>query len=159
MPRGPSRDELRARQAASSDEFVATNPIYRALHDRIHDDGISGAVCAGYYVDQTIKLATKTDSNNKRELSHFVEVFGGSIIELASRISYHDATIRRKLVEFVHELQKAVITDPESPTGEPLHFHEEQESMLWKDLPEFWLACAEERASFGKEFLNGDAIL
>lgn len=150
MPRGPPRDELRALQAASSDEFVATDPIYRSLYDRMHDDGTSTADCAKYYVDRTTALAAKTDS--KRELYHFVEVFGASLVELAARTPYCNAAVGEKLVEFVGELQKAVVVDPESLTGDPLHFYEEQESVLWKDLPEFWLACAEERASFGKSF-------
>lgn len=148
MPRGFSRDELRARQAAASDEFAATDPIYRGLHNRIHDKNVSETACAKHYVDETIALTTATD--NKRRLDHFVEVLGGSIVELAARTPYHDAVIRTRLIKFVQELQKTIVTDPGSSNGTPLHFYEEQESILWKDLPGFWLACAEERASFGK---------
>ncbi|KAF2994472.1 hypothetical protein E8E13_000512 [Curvularia kusanoi] len=150
MPRGSSREELRASQAASSDAFVATDPIYKELHGLLHNEAVSVTKCAKHFVDHTIAFAT--DVERKQELIHFVEVYGGSIVELAARTPYQDGTIRRRLVGVVHELQKATLKDPQSATGEPLHFHDDQESIIWKDLPEFWLACAEERSGFGEQF-------
>lgn len=126
MPRGSSREELRASQAASSDAFVATDPIYKDLHDQLHNENVSVTTCAEHLIDHVITLAT--DAERKQELLHFVEVFGGSVVELAARTPYQDAAIRRKLVGVVHKLQKAIL----------------------KDLPEFWLACAEERSDFSE---------
>lgn len=77
-------------------------------------------------------------------------MLGTGIVELAARTSYQENAIRFKLVQFVLELQKVTVVDPESSMGEPLNFYEEQESVLWRDVPEFWLACGEERISFGK---------
>jgi hypothetical protein len=142
------KDEWRARQAISSDEFVTSNSIYRGLLEQIHQPSSSPAECAQFYVDHTVSLAANTDG--RHDLDHFVEVFSGSILELGARTHYRDESIRFKLVEFVHELQKAVIQDPKSDSGEQLHYYDEPESVLWKDLPDYWLACAEERISFGE---------
>jgi hypothetical protein len=145
MLRNLGHDEWRDHQAASSNEFVATDEMYKGLHDRMQDENTPAIICAKYYVDYTISLAEKTE--DKEELKNFVAFFGGDPVELAARTHYRDAAARTKLVEFVWELQKAVIKDP--LTGEPLHLYEEQESVIWKDLPGFWLACAEEHISFG----------
>ena len=148
MPRNfghESHDEWRIRQAAGSDAFVATNETYRDLHDRIQNENTSATVCAKYYVDYTTSLAAKTGNNE--ELKGFVAFFGGYPVELAARTHYRNTAFRTKLVEFVWELQKAVIRDPR--TGEPLQLYEVQESVIWKDLPGFWLACGEEHISFG----------
>ena len=128
-----------------SDEFVATDQMYRSFHDWMQDEQTPATVCAKYYVDPTISLVARTE--DREELHDFVSYFGACPVELAARTHYRNAAVRTKLVQFVWELQKAVIKDP--LTGEPLHLHEEQESAIWKDLPGFWLACAEEHNSFG----------
>lgn len=151
--RNMTRDEMRAQQAALTDNFVATNSIYGSLRERIYDPNLSAVDCAKLYVDQTIALAA--DSRGPRELWQFVEIIGASMVELASRIHHGDDATRTKLVDFIYELQKAVIKDPNSLTGEPLHFYEERESVLWRDLPEFWLACAEERIGFSESLPCG----
>jgi hypothetical protein len=146
MPRNSSHDEWRALQAASSDIFVATDEMYMNFNDRIQDENIPATVCAKYYVDHTFSLTATT--GDKEELKDLVAYFGGILVELAARTHYRNMAVRTKLVEFVWELQKAVIKDP--LTGEPLQLYEEQESVIWKNLPGFWLACAEENISFGE---------
>lgn len=146
------KDEWRAKHAISLDEFAATDPTYRELYNRVHDEPFSAAECAKFYIDHTTTLAAGSESG---DFDHFVEAFGGSILELAARTHYQDDAIRLKLVDLVHELQKVVMTDPKSDSGKPLCFYEGHEGVgvLWKDLPGFWLACAEERISFGMFFL------
>lgn len=146
-----TRNEERAMQAAANDLFVATDPIYGNLRGQICGQDRSATECAKLYVDQTIALAAHPE--DQRELWNFVSVLGRGMVELASRIPYSEDAVRTKLVDFIHELQKAVVIDPASTTGEPLHFYEERESVLWRDLPEFWLACAEETSSFGESVL------
>lgn len=142
------KDEWRIRQAASKDEWVVTSPVYLEFQDQIYRPNSSAADCVQFYVDRTIALAA--NPNDKRELDNFVTMLGGSMWELAARTPYHDDRVRSKLVDFVHQLRKVVIKDLMSETRQPLLHWEDHESVLWKDLPEFWLACAEERISFGE---------
>jgi len=150
MPRPgrPTKDEWRARQATNSDKFYSTNPEYNQLYDLIHNENTSAADCTKPFVDRTIELAASPDS--EREIGRFVSIFAAAIVELGARTAYGNSDIQSKLVDFVHELQKAVVTDPNSITGEPLSYCEEQESILWTDLPMFRLWCSEEMISFGK---------
>jgi hypothetical protein len=140
-----TRDEMRASQEAAYDNFVATNPEYKQLHDLIRQEHTSAADCAKFYVHQTIALAADLDREPK--IDHFVEVFAGCIVELGARISYGDAAARSKLVGLVHELQKTAVKDPRSSTGEPLIYDEEQQTVLWTDLPMFRMLCSEEAVS------------
>jgi hypothetical protein len=65
-------------------------------------------------------------------VDHFVEVFSGSILELAARTQYQDETVRTELVELVHGLQKVTVEDPKPDSGQPLHYYNDPESTLWK---------------------------
>lgn len=136
---------MRSSQEAAYNNFIATNPEYKQLHELIYQENTSAVNCARLYVDQTIALAAEPDREPK--IDHFVEVFAGAIVELGARISYRDAAARSKLVGLVHELQKAVVTDPKSLTGKPLFYDDEQRTVLWTDLPMFWMFCSEEAVS------------
>lgn len=142
--------EMRARQAALRDEFVTTNAVYQTLSERIHQIELSAVDCAKLYGEETTALAADPSAESK--LGEFVEVLSGSIVELASRIHYSEDDIRTKLVDFVAELQKVVVKDPESLTGEQLRCCSNQK--LWTDLPMYWIWCSEERVSFGKWTLS-----
>ena len=74
MAPNSTHDEWRALQAASSDDFVATDQMYRSFQDWMQDEHTPATVCAKYYVDHTISLATRTE--DREELNDFVSYFG-----------------------------------------------------------------------------------
>lgn len=143
-----AKDQWRIREAATKDNFVANSAIYNQLHDLIHQEDTSVAECVQPFVDRTIEIVASPDF--KEQLDEFVNPFAWSIVELGAHTPYTNTKIHSKLVDFVHELQKAVVIDPNSTTGEPLSYLEEQASVFWTDLPMFRMCCSEEMICFGR---------
>jgi hypothetical protein len=83
MLRNPGHDEWRDHQAASSDEFVAIDEMYKGLHNQTQDENTPTIICAKYYVDYTISLAVNTE--DKEELKNFVAFFGGDPVKQHTR--------------------------------------------------------------------------
>jgi hypothetical protein len=113
--------------ATTKEEWAATAPVYLELREQIHGASSSAADCVRIFVDRTILLAA--DAKTARELDTFVTMLDGSMCELAARTPYQDDLIRSKLVDFIHHLQKAVIKDPQSVTGQAVRYWENDESV------------------------------
>jgi hypothetical protein len=101
-------------------------------------------------------LAASCNPDTEHELWSFVSLLYACLVQLASRIHYREVDVRTKLIDFIHELKKVVVTDPRSPTGEQLSHPERRHAdptdneWLWTDMPTLSLHFAEERISFGK---------
>jgi hypothetical protein len=118
-----TKDEWRAHQVANSDRFYSKSLQYNQLYNLIHNKNTSAADCTRPFVDQTIELVASPDS--EREIDCFVSEFAAAIVELGARTPYGSTDVQSKLVDFVRELQKAVVTDPNSTTGELISYCEE----------------------------------
>jgi hypothetical protein len=142
-----SKDEWRIRQEACSQEFITTDTTYLTLRERIYNQDLSTVDCAKLYEDETIALAASCNPDTQYELWSFVSLLCACIVQLASRIHYREDDVRTKLIDFINELKKVVVTDPRSPTGEQLS---DYSAKLWTDMPTLSLHFAEEVVGFGK---------
>lgn len=143
-------DEWRIRQQASKEHFNTTNTTYLTLRERMYNQDLSAVDCAKLYGDETIALTACPDTEN--ELWSFVSLLSGSLVELATQIHYSEDDVRARLIDFINELEKVVVTDPTSPTGEQLIYPDgpTDGEKLWTDMPLLGMHSAEERVSFGK---------
>jgi hypothetical protein len=148
-----SKDERRIEQEALYQEFITTNTTYLTFRERIYNQDLSTVDCAKLYEDETIALAASCNPETEDELWSFVSLLCGCIVQLASRIHYREDDVRTKLIDFINELEKVVVTDPRSPTGEQLRHPESDPTdseKLWTDMPTLSLHSAEEWHSFSK---------
>lgn len=140
-------DDWRIRQEAFTELFNRTNTTYLTLRERMYNQDLSAVDCAKLYGDETIALTACPDTED--ELWSFVSLLSRCVIELATQIHYSEDDVRTKLVDFINELRKVVVTDPRSPTGEQLIYPNADEK-VWTDMPLLSLHLAEEYVSFGK---------
>ena len=141
----------RIKQEGLYQNRIKTNTSYLTLRERIYNQDLEIVECSKLYSEETIALAASEDTED--ELWEFVTQLTANLVQLASRIHHREDDVRTKLVEFIIELKKVVVTDPRSPTGEQLCDPESVPNYiqkLWTDLPQFGLCCSEEEVSFGK---------
>ncbi|PVH96845.1 hypothetical protein DM02DRAFT_631658 [Periconia macrospinosa] len=148
LPGETAKDKWRVRNAVVKANFIAHSPNYKQLYNLLHQKDTSAVDCAQPFIDRTIKIAASPEV--REELNEFVGPFAWAIVEMVAHTSYKNTDIQSKLVDFIHELQKAVVTDP---TGEPLSYNENEDepSVLWTNLPMFRMCCSEEMISFDED--------
>lgn len=147
------KDESRIREEANHQNFITTDTTYLTLRERIYNQDLSTIDCAKLYGDKTIALAASCNPDTQCEFWSFVSYLCACLVELVSHIHYREDDVRTRLIDFINELKKVVVTDPRSPTGEQLIDPDRDPTdseKLWTDMPTLSSYFADERAGFGK---------
>jgi hypothetical protein len=150
LTRAERKAEWRAQKAAMTDKDYLKFREYNQLLNLIHDENTSAADCTKPFIDQVIKVAASPHSERQEDIDNFVSDFASAIVDVGGSIPYGNSNIHARLVDFVLELQKVAVTDPNSTTGEPIKYGELSSDVVWTKLPLFGMFCTEAMNDFGK---------